>query len=363
MLLTAITFFILLSVLVLVHELGHFLAARLIGVHVDEFGFGLPPRIIGKKIRGTIYSLNWLPIGGFVRLLGEDEEDNQPHGSIKNKKQYFWARSKKERIFILLAGVAMNFLFAVGITTILLTWGVIEPTETVRVERVVVGSPAEAVGILPGDIVRTLTVMETGGVKDIAITNPDILIASVKAHAGQMVLVSLIRDGQPLKLNAIPRTNPPEGEGALGIAISNLEKHIYPWWEAPPRAFVITGERLFFMVKSLGAILFKLVTGGRIESGAVAGPVGIAQATSIAVKYGLETILEFAGILSLNLTLVNVIPFPALDGGRIAFVVFEKLGRKARPDIERTIHQIGMMFLLGLLLLITLSDIMRIVRG
>ena len=125
MLLTAVVFFIILSILVLIHELGHYMVARFVGVHVEEFGFGLPPMIWGKKIGKTIYSINWLPIGGFVRLAGEDEEE---HPTLKRKglkvKEYFWARSKKERTAILLAGVTMNFLLAWGITTYIFTKGV-----------------------------------------------------------------------------------------------------------------------------------------------------------------------------------------------------------------------------------------------
>jgi len=175
--------------------------------------------------------------------------------------------------------------------------------------------------------------------------------------------VTLVRDGKLIEMTAIPRKNPPTGEGALGIAISNLEKHIYAWYQAPVRSVVINGERMWQMVFSLGNLFYRLVTGGKMVSGEISGPVGIAQVTGQAVKYGMDAVLEFASILSLNLALLNVLPFPALDGGRLAFVVFEKLGKKARPQIERTIHQIGMLFLLGLLVLITINDVLRLVRG
>ncbi|HCM82586.1 MAG: Membrane-associated zinc metalloprotease [Candidatus Gottesmanbacteria bacterium GW2011_GWA2_44_17] len=364
MLLTAITFLLILSILVFVHEFGHYISARIIGVKVEEFGFGLPPRIFGKKIKGTIYSINWLPIGGFVKLAGEDEEDEtHTKDEMKHKSHYFWARSKKERAAILLSGVFMNFFLAVLITSVLLVRGVVEPTKIVRVEKVSVGSPAEAVGIREKDIVKSVTVMERLGKREQVIENPDILISTVKAHAGEMILVTLLRDGKQLGMTVIPRKDPPAGEGALGIAISNLEKKVYPWYQAPFRAVVINGQRMWQMLSSLGNLLFRLVTGQDIQSGEVAGPVGIAQVTGQAVKYGIDAVLEFASILSLNLALLNILPFPALDGGRLAFVVFEKLGKKARPQIERTIHQIGMMLLLGLLVFITVNDVLRLVRG
>src|SRR3989338_587370 len=151
MILTAVIFFIVLSILVLIHELGHFLVARWVGVRVEEFGLGLPPRIFAKKFGPTEYSLNWLPIGGFVRLAGEDDSRRTSGFTQKNAKHLFWARSKKERSAILIAGVAMNFVLAVFITAGLLIFGVKEPSGKVHVERVVSGSPAETAGLKEGD--------------------------------------------------------------------------------------------------------------------------------------------------------------------------------------------------------------------
>ncbi len=363
MLTTAITFLLILSALVFVHEFGHYIMARIIGVKVEEFGFGLPPRLFGKKIKGTIYSINLLPIGGFVRLAGEDEEDAvHTRDELKHKSQYFWARSKKERAAILLAGVCMNFVLAVTITSVLLVRGVIEPTKTVRVERVSPGSPAAIAGIREKDVVASVTIMGRLGPETIRIESPDTLITTVKAHAGEVIELKLVREGKELAVTMVPRVNPPQGEGSLGIAITNLEKRSYPVHEAPFRALVISGERIWQMLSSLSNLLFRLVTGQKIQSGEIAGPVGIAQVTGEAVKYGLDAVLEFASILSLNLALLNILPFPALDGGRLLFVVFEKLGRKTRPQIERTIHQVGMMLLLALLLLITVNDVLRLIR-
>lgn len=366
MLLTALIFFIILSILIFVHEFGHYIVARFFGVQVEEFGFGLPPKLWGKKIKGTIYSVNALPIGGFVRLAGEDADEQdirnvKSEASRKKIRTYFWAKSKKQRAAILLAGVFMNALLAVGITTFLLTRGVIEPTGIVRVDVVSDGSPAQSAGIQVGDQITMVTFIHQDGekeVKKVAVLSDVITFMSEKK--GNPVLITLLRDGKEMTVTAIPRVTPPEGQGPLGVTISDLAKHVYPWQEAPFVAVRINATRAWQMIAGLGSVVWRLVTGGKVAQGEVSGPIGIAQVTGEAVKYGFDSVLEFMSILSLNLALLNVLPFPALDGGRLAFVVLERMGRKARPQLERTVHQIGMLFLLALMALISLQDILRI---
>jgi len=368
MILTAITFFVILTILVLIHELGHFTVARFIGVRVEEFGLGLPPRIWGKKFGATEYTLNWLPIGGFVRLAGEDSDESQKL-KVKSQKlsEYFWARSKKERIAILIAGVVMNFLLAVGITMGLLVHGVNEPSGKVRVETVVAGSPAEAGGLQVGDVVVSLD-SSAGGVtlkdKPIFPKTPTDLITFVNANKGFEIYISITRAGTPQPVIAVtPRVDVPAGQGPLGVAISDLEMRTYSWQEAPGKAFMINVLRAKDMFTSLGSMIGRLVTLQSLQAD-VAGPIGIAQVTGQAVKFGWLAVLEFASILSLNLAVLNVLPIPALDGGRIAFVILEKiLGKKVKPAFEKSTHQIGMLILLGLIVLVSINDILRLVRG
>jgi len=359
MLLTIIVFILILGVLVFVHEFGHFIVARLFGVHVEEFGFGLPPRVFGKKIHGTLYSLNALPIGGFVKLAGEDAEDiDREKHTVKTKQgrsHYFWAKSKKERIAILLAGVTMNFILAIGITGFLLSRGIIEPTNRVRVETVVAQSPAEIAGMLKGDIIKRIG--------DVFPTKPETVVSTVNAHKGETIVIMVERNGALLPISVVPRVNPPVGQGALGVQLNNYERHVYPWHEIPWKSVEVTLTRGYQMLSSMGDMFVRLVTGKTVKSEEVSGPVGIAKVIGDSMKYGWEAVLEIVSILSLNLAILNVLPFPALDGGRILFVVIEKFGKKTRPVVERMIHQIGMMLLLALLLLITVNDILRIVRG
>ncbi len=362
MLLTAFIFILILSLLVFIHELGHFTVARLIGVKVEEFGFGLPPRIFGKKFGSTIYSLNWLPIGGFVKLAGEDDSE-VGHKEIKNKKQYFWARSKKERAAILLAGVVMNFVLAVGITTYLLTQGVQEVSGRVHVEHILPGSPAEKVGLKKKDVIEAIAFTQEGTTKKTSILVPKDIIDTVKAHAGETVALIVRRNNEEFTLAVVPRKEYPKGEGPLGVAISDLETKVYPLTEAPVEAVKLNIQRAWEMLAGIGSLVVRLV---HLEpvGGDVAGPIGIAQVTGQAMKFGWKAVLEFMSILSLNLAVLNVLPIPALDGGRLAFVVFEKiLGRKVKPAFEQSTHQIGMIVLFILILLISINDILRLARG
>ena len=367
MITTIVTFIAILSILVIIHELGHYTVARLFGVHVEEFGFGLPPRIFGKKIKGTIYSLNWLPIGGFVKLAGEDEEDVEAEKkkitSAKQRSHYFWAKTRRQRGLILIAGVCMNFLLAVAITTILLIRGISEPTKVVHIETISPDSPASAAGLKEQDIVFSIQYTDQEGNKTKELQNPQELIDIVKQSPDLPVTLSLIRDGQAISTTLVPRKDPPVGEGPLGVAVSNIEKHTYSWMIAPFVAVKINIERMGVMLTSLGGVIAKLVTGQSLQGGEIAGPIGIAQVTGKAVQYGFDAVLEFMSILSLNLALLNILPFPALDGGRLMFVIADKFGKKARPAVERMIHQIGMLILLALILLVTVNDILRIVRG
>ena len=377
MLLTAVVFFIILSILVLIHELGHFTVARLIGVKVEEFGFGLPPRIFGKKFRGILYSLNWLPIGGFVKLAGEDPPSHEASGGKRRKlKEYFFARSKKERAAILLAGVAMNFILAVGITTYLLTQGVQEPTGQVHIESVMPGSPAAKAGLKEKDVIQRIVYprnvlggysvsqeVQLGPTEAKNIIIPKDLIDIVKAHAGESITLTVLRGTQTLSVTLIPRKEYPKGEGPTGIVISDLETHVYPLRQAPFMAVKINCQRAWAMLAGIGSLIGKLVQLKPVGSD-VAGPIGIAQVTGQAVKFGWKAVLEFMSILSLNLAVLNILPIPALDGGRLAFVFLEKIiGKKVKPAFEQSTHQIGMIILFILIILISVNDVARLARG
>lgn len=344
---------------------------------MEEFGFGLPPRIFGKKFGETVLSLNWLPIGGFVKLFGEDEATDTEYLAVQKKlgvkfpanflrERSFQAKSKKARALILSAGVIMNLFLAVGITAVLLTLGVREPTGLVTVERIVTASPAEKAGLKVGDVIVglerypkiTLDMNPPYRPK-----TPANLIEFVNANKGREILILLERNGVSMNVYVTPRVEVPVGEGPLGIAITDLALHTYSWKEAPLKAVVINATRAKEMFVSLGQTVWKLITFQKLSTD-VAGPIGIAQVTGQAVKFGWKAVLELASILSLNLAIINILPIPALDGGRLLFVFLEKiLGKRVKPAFERSTHQVGMIVLLALILFVSVNDIMRIMRG
>lgn len=356
MILTILTFIVILSFLVFIHELGHFLVAKKFGMGVEEFGFGLPPRIWGKKVGETIYSINALPIGGFVRLTGEDQIENQskPPKDKAELKKYFWARPKRERIAVLLAGVTMNFVLAIIVISYIFTQGVFIPTERVHIEKVSEDSPAVTAGFIEKDVIISFADEEIKKTED--------LINIAKTKGGETVSVVVKRGSEQLTLYITPRKDPPEGQGPLGIVISNLEEKKYPWYQAPFFGTIEALKLSYLMISSLVVLLFKLITFQPTEV-EVAGPIGIAQVTGQAVKQGYMAVLQLTGLLSLNLAIFNVLPIPALDGGRLFFVIFERwLGRHVKPKVEAAIHQVGMVFLLALFVLVTLNDLRKLFK-
>jgi len=354
--LTVFAFLIILSVLILVHEGGHFLAARRAGILVEEFGFGLPPRIWGKKIGETIYSINALPFGGFVRLYGEEKVVG------RNKERAFSNKSQRVRIKILLSGVLMNLLLGTLIFCLVYSFlGIPEKINRVKVEAVLENSPVQEAGLREGDIIDKFDGWEMKDNKTfISLTNQSL---------GKKVVLDIIREGEEGKLLAVvvPRVNPPQNEGPLGVVISDTKIKFYPIYQMIPKAIYSGLLESFYWIKEISISLVKLIasviTGRGIMGMDIAGPVGIYKITGEVVKVGGWALIQLVGILSVNLAVFNIIPFPALDGGRVAFVLAEKfLGQRRREKIEIWANKIGMAILLALILLVTINDIKRI-RG
>ncbi len=350
--LTIFLFVFVLAFLVFVHELGHFIMAKRAGMKVEEFGFGFPPRIFGIMRKGTVYSINWIPLGGFVKILGENGE-NTEGGSFRSKS--FWAR-----LSVLLAGVVMNMLlamlllsivFGIGVPTVVDGPGVGIRDVKVQIIDLAKGSPAEQAGIKIGDAIRSVQGEPVDSVAE--------AVALVDARKGQETEIVLAFGSDERTIHVTPRTESPEGQGALGIGLVQTGVISYPWYEAIARGSVAAFGLLATIVLSLASIVKSLFTGGGLSAD-LAGPVGIAVLTGEAAKLGLASLLQFAAVLSVNLALINVLPLPALDGGRLLFTIIEKVRGKRVPErVEGLVHTIGFLALLILMLAVTAKDVSR----
>lgn len=354
-----VAFVAVLMLLVLAHEWGHFFAARRLGVTVDEFGFGFPPRIAGIQRGPTFYSLNWLPLGGFVKLKGEE-------GGAAAEPNSFSAKPAWRRAIILLAGVGMNVVLAWLLLSIILVVGVSAPLDEsqisaahdvkLQVVDVEKGSPAEQAGIVAGDSIKsvdTTAVYSVSGLKQYIAT-----------RAGQQVQVHLEHNGALSTVSATPIVLEAAGNApALGVSLVSVGNLAYP----VHKALWYGAQNTYYLGKAIlvgfGDLLSGLFTQGKVPQD-IAGPVGIAVLTGQVVKLGFVYVLQFAALLSLNLAIINVLPFPALDGGRLLFVVIEKVRRKPNNErMEALVHRIGFSILMVLVLLVTYHDIARLTSG
>ena len=344
---TLIYFLIVFSLLVFVHELGHFLVAKWRGVKVEEFGFGYPPRLFKiAEVGGTELTVNVIPFGGFVRITGES--DPTVPGGLASQG---W----RVRGGFFIAGAVMNMVLAAFLFGATALIGEPVPITGVEITEVASGSPAEAAGMKAGDLILELAGLE--------ITDSLALQRYTYERVGREVSLLLEREGQRLQVAFTPRLQPPEGEGPMGITMHTVvvgTKLVrYEAWRAIP----IGVSRTF---RAVGIIVFSVVYMVRgLISPEVAGPIGIAQATGQVAQMGLPFLLQFTAFLSVNLALINLLPFPGLDGGRLAFVLLEALrgGRKIDPEKEGLVHLIGMVILIGLVLVVSYFDILRVSGG
>jgi len=376
---SVIIFIIILLVLVLVHEFGHFFTAKRFGIRVDEFGFGFPPRLFSFKKGETEYSFNLLPLGGFVKIFGEsiDEADMVEIGFLDKEetpekvelaKRSLINKPKWQQALVLFAGIFANFLLA----WFLFSFGFMSGLPTSvgnevagyklqNINLVVVSvlekSPAENSGIKIGDKIVSLKTNNTDFVYDL---NPNILKSFVFSHRNQEIDVGYLR-GTNSELN-IAKVNPKEINGALaiGISIDEIGTAKLPFFVA-----LWEGLRLdWLMTKSTAVGLYMLISEairGKGSFAAVTGPVGMVGIVGDAYQFGFVYLLSFAALISINLAIINLLPFPALDGGRLFFLLIEKIkGSRINPKVANTINMVGFYLLIFLMLIITYHDVIKL---
>ncbi len=366
MIVTILAFVLILSVLVLIHELGHFFVAKKLGIKVEEFGIGFPPRAISRKFGETVYSINWLPVGGFVKLFGEDEAGggkigkqgagNRGQGAVDEVGRAYYARPLWQRMAVVTAGVIMNVVLAIVLISFLFaTQGVPLPTDNIVVTEVAHSSPAEIAGLRKNDKILRINNKE--------IKDTSLFISETKKLKGQEVTLIVKRGDQQFTTKLTPRVNSPKNQGAMGVAISNIEVKKYSWIEAPFFGTIEAAKFSWMIASGLGTMITDFVLHGAKPQG-VAGPIGVAQLTGEAVRAGWFAVLWFMALLSLNLAVLNILPIPALDGGRFFFMIIEMVTRKkVSPKYEAYAHGVGLVLLLGLMAVVTILDLTRLVQG
>jgi regulator of sigma E protease len=389
------------GICVLIHELGHFLTAIWTGIRVEEFGIGLPPRIVGfrKRQEGgweviwfggprtveddygrekqspfsgasggvstpssvppekhrTIYSINLLPIGGFVRMPGENGDMHDEAGRYDAGS--FAAQPAHKRIIVLSAGVIMNVLLAMVL--FMFAYGGGQPTFPAQIGKIVPNSPAAQAGLRADDTFITVNGQHVSQFSDVQSITSSLINQHKNASTVPIVIVAR-HAGQKttFQTTVYARVHPPEGQGAMGIE----EKVVFvkaPFWEAPFRGISET----FNVTNQFVSTLFQMIAG--TISPQISGPVGIVHVTGQVAQsvptLGWWPILSLTAILNINLAIVNILPFPALDGGRIFLVLVELLrgGKRLKPEVEGIINLVGMAILLTLMVIITVSDVMH----
>lgn len=347
MILTIIAGVIVLSVLIIVHELGHFIAAKATGNFVEEFGVGFPPRLYGKKIGETIYSINWIPFGGFNKLSGE-VDPAAPRALA--------ARSHAVRLLVMSGGIIMNLL----LPFVLLAVAYMVPHDIVVgkivVQEVAAGSPADLAGIRAGDNILAIN--------GHAVSNTGDLSRYVLLKMGGKITLSVKHaDGTAAQVKVLARWKPPAGQSSTGSVSATVNgaivKESLPFWRAIPAGVSECFQTLVLYTNGIIGMF-----NGTVPF-VPAGPVGIVQVAGEVAHSGISPLLELAAFISIAIAITQIIPFPALDGARIAFIVVEwaRRGKRVSPRVEAIVHSVGFFILLALMVLITYQDIVRWIIG
>jgi regulator of sigma E protease len=357
-------FFIILAILVLVHEFGHFYAAKKSGVRVDEFGLGFPPRLFGKEYNGTLYSFNAIPFGGFVKIFGENPDDESISGP--DSKRSFVNKPKWIQVMILAAGVFMNIVLAWILFSIAfmsgMTTGVSETNAEYITDRHVIvldalpNSPAAKAGLVAGDEILSFN---AAGVTTTA-PAVDFVQSTIKMSNGEKITFEVQRPGGNKFIEVVPEKGVLGDKYAIGISMDMVGKIKLPFFMALWEGAKLTGNLFVNIFQGLYGLIHDAVL-GKADVSQLSGPVGIARLVGDASQLGFVYLLSFTAFISLNLAALNLVPFPALDGGRILFVLIEAIIRRPiSPKIANSVNAVGFGILLLFMLFVTYKDIVKL---
>ena len=361
---TIIIFIIILAVLILVHEFGHFLAAKKSGVRVDEFGLGFPPKIWSKQKGETLYTLNAIPFGGFVKIFGEDPHNEEIREEEKPRSFYY--KPKWIQAIILIAGIFFNLIFAYLLISIGFIFGMPTPigysafgevkNEQVLVTSVLSGSPASNAGIKIGDVLTSVKV----GEKPILDLTPENISKSITQSTKGDVTIEYKRGGEVKEAVITPSEEIIKGSRAIGVAMDMMGTLKLPVHLAFLEGFHTTYILIKGTAQGLTSFIWKAIT-FRSDLSQVTGPVGIASVVGEASRVGFVNLMSLVALISINLALINLVPFPALDGGRLLFVLIESITRRPiKPVVAQWANAIGFVLLLVLMFVVTAHDIIKL---
>lgn len=353
-----ISFFSLI-LLVIIHEFGHFIVAKRFGVKVEEFGIFFPPRLFGKKIGETLYSFNLLPFGAFVKIYGE-EGGGEGERSFSQKPVW-------QRAMIVLAGVVSFWIVAAILLSIVMALGA--PTAIsdddngnlrdprVQIAAISQGSPADLAGIKLGDTIKELK----GQDSKIKIEKVKEIQDFVDKYKGKEITLTIERGKETFQVILTPRLNPPEGEGAMGVALVRTAVKSYPWYLAPIQGIQATGNLTWTIIKGFGQILNNIIIGKGISPEVqLMGPVGIISLVAQVSQLGMVYFLHFIALLAIYLAIFNILPIPALDGGKLIFLGIEAVRKKpVSQKVEQAVTAVFFAFLVTLMIWVTIKDIMK----
>jgi len=359
-----IIFIIILFVLVVSHEFGHFIVAKKSGMRVDEFSFGFPPKLFGIKKGETSYNFNLLPLGGYVKIFGENGDDGNEADTV-DKDRSFKNKPLYKQALVLIAGVVMNFLvawlllsisFMSGLTTSVSSApeGAVVYNQALTITSVASKSPAEKSGLKVGDRISSLDT-KTDSTK---ILSSDLGAESVKnfvkAHSAEEINVSIIRGKEPMSINVVPENT------MIGISMDTIGNLKLPIHKAIWEGLKLSWNLVVETISGFYHLIYNGLTGHGSLSG-LSGPVGIVGVVGDAAKFGFIYLLSFTALISINLAVLNLIPFPALDGGQLLFVLIEKIkGSRINPKIANIVNTAGFLLLMLLMLVITYHDVVKL---
>ncbi len=343
---TLLTVIIFLAILIIGHEFGHFLTAKFFGLKVEEFGFGFPPRLFKRKIGDTTYTLNAIPFGGFVKIYGEDSLPAQADINGLPEPRSFQSLSFWKKAIIIAAGAFMNFIIGwLAITGVFM----IGTNPSVVIGHVAEGSPAAISGLIPGDEIKDFPKIED-------------FITFINSNKGKTINLDVIRGNEKVSVSTTPRLDPPAGEGPIGVSLIEGGIPKESFFNSLKDGFTKSIELLGLIYRSIYSLFARLFVGDLGVTSQFTGPVGIFGFIDAAGRLGFAHLLQILAIISLNLAALNIIPFPALDGGRLLFMVYEKVsGGRLNRRIESTSHLIGFAILIVIMALVTIKDIINLV--